>query len=518
MRNRIQPAHPRWVLRKRDLGLWFVFGAFCACALVASAVSEGWSAEPTKTSLPSEQKELSITIYNNDLGLVIDVRSLTVSRGIVDLRFEGVAARIDPTSVYIRSLNHPDELAILEQNFEYDLISPAKLMEKYLGREVELITRVDDKEVSKQARLIGNQGGYVYEMDGKIAINPPGRVVAPELPEGLISQPTLVWLLDSGRPDHTVEASYLTSGIGWHANYVMVLGRDVALARQALAHVGLVARVSEAAVLGRDDKKVDLSGWVTIENSSGATYKDASIKLVAGDIHRAPQELPTGGRVARVMSAEVTPQFKESAFFEYHLYTLGRKTTVKDNQTKQISLLSAEDASVKKSYIYQARQPYWFAAMSGPEKGTKVGVFLSLENTKKNKLGMPLPKGVVRVYKKDEDGALQFVGEDAIDHTPEDETVRVKVGDAFDIVAERTQTQFRVLQSGHLYESSYKVEIRNHKDEDVVVSVVEIVPGDWDILENSHNYEKEASNRIRFDVPVTKKSSSELTYSVRIKY
>lgn len=441
-----------------------------------------------------DQKSISITIYNSNLGLVKDVRNLRLARGVLDLKFQGVAAQIDPTSVHIRSLDHPGHLSVLEQNFEFDLISPAKLMEKYLGRDLELVMWRNGEEITVPARLIGNQGGYVYEMNGKIAINPSGRAVLPELPEGLISKPTLVWMLDNDRREHEIEASYLTSGINWKSNYVLVLSKA--------------------------DDKLDLSGWVTINNQSGTTYTDASIKLVAGDVNRAGSELDVyamakharGGRLA------AEEQFAERAFFEYHLYTLQRKSTIKNNQTKQISLLNAENASVEKRYVYRTGVPYWYAAMSGPDKDTKVGVFLSFDNSKENNLGMPLPKGVVRVYKRDHEEALQFIGEDRIDHTPEDETVRVKMGDAFDIVGERVQTRFKILQSGHLYESSYKVELRNHKDEPITVSVVEVIPSDWEVVEKSHDYEKESSNRIRFDVPVPARGASELTYTVRVKY
>jgi hypothetical protein len=457
--------------------------------LHAQAFSE---TERTQKSTLADQKSVSITIYNEDLGLVKDVRDLSLPEGPLALDFEGVAAKIDPTSVHIRSLNHPQHLAVLEQNFEYDLISPEKLMEKYLGRTVELITMREDGEHRREGKLIGVEHGYVYEIEGKIAINPPGRVVLPALPEGLMSKPTLVWLLESTRRNHVVEASYLTSGIGWKANYVLVLSED--------------------------DKHTDLSGWVTIDNRSGTTYRDATVKLVAGDVHRAPKKrAPFGGvlRAAEVMDGK---GFEEKAFFEYHLYTLQRPSTIKDNQTKQISLLAAEDVPVTKTYVFTPTRPYFFTSMSAPDRSDKVGVYLTLTNSKKNNLGMPLPKGVVRVYKKDDEGALQFIGEDEIDHTPEDEKVRVKMGDAFDIVAERVQTEFKVLHSGHLYESSYKVSLRNHKDESVVVSVIELVPGDWEILQKSHDFTKEASNRVRFDVPVTAKGSSELTYTVRIRY
>jgi hypothetical protein len=446
--------------------------------------------EPAK-STPGEQKSLHITIYNQDFGLVKDVRELTLPTGVQNLWFEGVAAQIDPTSVSIRSLTAADKLSVLEQNFEYDLISPKKLMEKYVGHEVELIRTLDDKDVTTSGRLIGTEGGYVYEMDGRIAISPPGRVVLPALPEGLISKPSLVWLLDNGRRNHTVEASYLTGGIGWKADYV--------------------------AVVDKDDKQVDMSGWVTINNRSGATYENATLKLVAGDVHRVtPKRQMRPTMETGVVGAARASEFDEESFFEYHLYTLSRKTTVRDNQTKQISLLEAEDVGVEKSYVFSSHGRYYFSQIRGPVSGSKVGVYISLENSESNNMGLPLPKGVVRMYKKDSSGALQFVGEDQIDHTPKDETIRLKMGDAFDIVAERIQTDFKVVVSGHLFESSYKVTIRNHKEEDVVVSVVERLWGDWELVQNSHPFVKESQSKIRFDIPVKKGQAAELIYTARV--
>ena len=302
-----------------------------------------------------------------------------------------------------------------------------------------------------------------------------------------------MWLLENRQKNHTIEASYLTNGINWKANYV--------------------------AVLSKDDKKLDLSGWVTIDNRSGTTYHDATLKLVAGDVNRIQPERPTELMVmAESVRGGRQPAFEEEAFFEYHLYTLQRKATVKNNQTKQIGLLEAGGIGVKKSFVYAPYGRYFTSRMGGPDSHTKVGVYVSFENTKANNMGMPMPKGVVRMYKKDSDGALQFVGEDRIDHTPEDEKIRLRMGNAFDVVAERVQTDFKVLSSGHLYESSYKVTIRNHKDEDVVVQVVERLYGDWEVVTKSHAFEKESANRIRFDLPVERKSSAELTYTVRIKY
>jgi hypothetical protein len=480
---------PRRVLPRYAGALW----AGSLVAILAVSPAAAGQTETLKSTV-EEQKSVAVTVYNSDLALVKDIRGIVLPKGVVNLRFEGVAAKIDPTSVYIRSLTAPGALAALEQNFEYDLISPAKLMEKYVGKTVELVTKKEnDEEVSHEAKLIGIEGGYVYEMEGKIAVNPPGRVVLPELPEGLISRPTLVWMLKNDAKEHTVEASYLTGGMGWKSDYVVVLSKD--------------------------ESKVDVSGWVTIDNRSGATYENASIKLVAGDIHRAT---PTPRKMVMAEGAmdfaRAAPQFEEEAFFEYHLYTLQRKSTIKDNQTKQIGLLEATGVSVDKSYVYEAPQGYWFAAMPGPDETTKIGVFLTLENSKKNGMGMPLPKGVVRVYKKDADESLQFVGEDAIDHTPEDEKVRVKIGDAFDVVGERAQTNYRVLSTGNLYESSYKITLRNHKDERIVVQVIETIPGDWTITEKSQEYVKETASRVRFDVPLEKKGSAELTYTVQVRY
>jgi len=446
-----------------------------------------------------DQESVSLTIYNDNLGLVKDVRTITMPRGVVDLWFAGVAAQIDPTSVAIKSLDGSGQLRVLEQNFEYDLISPERLMQKYLGKELEIVRlrytgEQGPVEEWVKARLIGISGGYVYEMDGKIALNPHGRIVLPELPEGLISEPSLVWMLENQRKQHKLQASYLTTGISWRANYV--------------------------AVLDKTDSQLDLSGWVTIVNQSGTTYNDAKLKLVAGDVNRVHPAAPMARKAALYAAdaMEEASQFSEESFFEYHLYSLDRPATVKDKQTKQLSLLSADDIATEKTFVYQPIRNYWFGRYDAVDKQTKVGVFLSIENTKENSLGMPLPKGVVRVYKEDASGSLQFVGEDAIDHTPKDEKVRIKMGNAFDVVAERVQTDFQVLSSGHLYRSSYKVTLRNHKDDDITVQVIERISGDWTVESNSHAFEKEASHRIRFDVPVASNGETELTYTVLIRY
>lgn len=482
-----------WVHRIIDTRPRFLTAACIIAVAISTAGIPSGSAAPAKTSksILKDRQSCTVTVYNSNLGLIKDIRGISIPTGVVSLTFEGVASLIDPTSVHIRSLTHPDALMVLEQNFEYDLISPQKLMEKYLGKEVELITTDDKGETVKKATLIGIEHGYVYEMEGKIAVNPPGRVVMPDLPEGLISKPSLIWMLDNQKREHTVEASYLTGGLNWRANYV--------------------------AVLSEDDANLDLSGWVTIDNTSGATFTDAALKLIAGDVNRI--QVPTA---LKVYAMEGDLQMRggrapmtEKSFFEYHMYTLQRKTTLKNNQTKQLRLMDAAGVSVQKKYVYTSQRDYYYSLWRDIDKDTKVGVYLELDNSKKNNMGMPLPKGVVRVFKKDDDGALEFLGEDEIDHTPEDEIIRIKMGNAFDVVAERVQTDFKDYRN--TYESAYKITVRNHKDEDIVVSVVERIGGDWKIQENSHPFKKESATRVTFDIGIEKKGETVLTYRAIVK-
>jgi hypothetical protein len=287
-----------------------------------------------------------------------------------------------------------------------------------------------------------------------------------------------------------VETSYLTSGINWRADYVVVLNPS--------------------------DTSAGLTGWVTIDNKSGTNYQNALLKLVAGDINRVQPEVRKDSRVARAAAMEASPQFKEEAFFEYHLYTLNRKTTVKDNQTKQMVLLDANQVPVKKLFVFSGSPQYYYYRYDQRGK-QKVGVFLELENREGNNLGMPLPKGIVRVYKEDKDGSLQFVGEDQIDHTPKDEKFKLKIGEAFDVIGERVQTDYRQI-SPNLYEVGFEVSLRNHKQENVNVFVEEPVPGDWEMLSNTHPFDKLSAHLIRFNVPVAKDQEVKMKYRIRYRF
>jgi hypothetical protein len=468
-------------------------GMMAACLFADDTVEH-------RRSTLDDQRDVAITVYNQNLGLVKDRRSIDLPKGILSLSFMDVAAKIDPTTVHIRSLTDPEALAVHEQNYEYDLISPSKLLEKYVGKEVRLIEINPETgaETETAATILSTHDGLVYRTEEGITFDPGRggstwrRWFFPGIPENLISEPTLVWRLESGRRGtQDVEASYLTSGIGWKADYV--------------------------GLLNDDDTRMDLTGWVTIENRSGATYRNATLKLVAGDVHRAERR-PTEARRGRgdmmLEMAASAPRFEEKAFFEYHLYTLDRRTTIKENQTKQMTLFDAPGVTVTKKFVYRGTGSY-FVRWIEPAK-SKVGVFLRFENEKTSGMGLPLPAGIVRIYKEDTDGSVQFLGEDRIDHTPVDETVELKIGEAFDVVAERKQTDFRKI-GDKVRESAYEIAVRNHKEEAVTVEVVETIPGDWEILSHSHEYEKEKVNQVRFRVPVGAGREAKVTYRVRIR-
>lgn len=448
------------------------------------------------SSTSEDQTALSITVYNIDLGLVKDRRTINLPDGNVELRFMDVASHIIPTSVYIRSIPE-NGFRVLEQNYEYDLLNPEKLMDKYVGKNIKLSYKnpYTDKEEIVTATLLSNNGGPIYKIGNEITFGHPGRVIFPGVPENLISSPTLVWLLENERASvQKIETSYLTNGINWRADYVVTLNEK--------------------------DDKADLAGWVTIDNKSGASYKDAKLKLVAGDVHRVREESEYTGRMrktAKMGAMPAAPQFKQEEFFEYHIYTLERPSTIKENQTKQISFATAENISVNKEFLFKGADYYYYNPDTEEMPKQKIGVFIEIQNKKSNNLGIPLPKGIVRVYKRDSEGSLQFVGEDSIDHTAKDEKIRIMMGEAFDIVGTRKQTDWKKI-SKNVYEASFEISLRNHKKEDITVKVLEPIPGDWNILNSSHEYKKTDAFMAEFLIPVSKDSESKLTYTVRMKY
>ncbi len=470
-------------------------------AMLPVAPSFASSGGDDLTSTPEEQKAVSITIYNVNLGLVRDLRDIQLPRGESSLKFAGVSAQINPATVHIKSITSPADLSIIEQNYEYDLLSPQKLLDKYVGKKVTLVLRSFENQTEKltptEAALLANNNGAVWQIGDQIVINPSNiaEIRFPQLPENLIAKPTLVWRLANDRAAmQSVEASYLTGGINWRSDYVVLVNSD--------------------------ETRADVQGWVTIDNNSGADYKNAELKLVAGDVHRAQDreayESKMRDMVARAAAKD--ENFKEESFFEYHLYTLQRRTTIKNAQTKQISLLDAKGVGANKQFIIYG-QPYYYHGYNNPGEPIKekIGVYIEFDNSQKNGLGLPLPAGIVRLYKADSAGGQQFIGEDRIAHTPKDEKVKVKVGDAFDIVAERKMMDYRVISS-RVYEYAYQIVIRNHKKEAATIVVNEPIGGDWEMISSSHKWDKTAAFAARFTVPVEADGSATLSYRVRVRW
>jgi len=441
----------------------------------------------------ADQTDVAVTVYNNDRALVRDRRKIKLAPGELTLKFIDVAEKIQPETVSLVSLNDAGNLHILEQNYEYDLMSPEKLMEKYVGKEVTLVNKSKEVDFLEQkAKLLSVNNGTVYEVEGNIYLGHPGQVVLPELPQNLIAKPTLLWLLDNGGTDHEVEATYLTSGMSWKADYVLTMNKE--------------------------ETQMSIEGWVTLNNQSGAPYNNAQLKLVAGDVNivQPAVQLNYAVKSDMAMPAAAPPPMQEESFAEYHLYTLPRRTTIKENQSKQVSLLSGSNIGVKKIYEFRG-DPAYYSSKIDPIKDQNVDVFLAFDNKEKNQLGMPLPAGVMRIYQKDSSDMYQFSGEDRIKHTAKDETVRLRMGKAFDVVADRIQSDFKVLGSNS-HESAFRITVRNHKEVPVTVDVVEPMPGMWNIIEKSADFVKKDASTAVFSLPIKAGETAELTYRVRVQY
>jgi len=449
-------------------------------------------------STVKDQTALEVTAYNSNVGLVKDTRRIDLGVRQGELRFMDVAADIMPVTVHIKSLTAPEQFTVLEQNYEYDLMNYSKMQDKFVGRDVKLLTwnQYSDKKEEVDAQLLSNNNGQqIYKIDGQIYLGHPGYTILPEIPDNLIAKPTLMWLYKnahSGPQD--IQVSYLTKNINWTADYVMVLDQD--------------------------DKTAGINGWVSLDNRSGATYKDAKLTLVAGKVNRAVFKQARGDSVAMEMgmAGSAVPQFQEESFFEYHTYNLQRPTTLKNNQTKQISLLEADGVGVQKIYRVQGTGNYYYSIMPpNADKKIPVNVVIKFKNSKDNRMGMPLPAGVVRLYKKDSQDSLQFIGEDRISHTPKDEDVELRIGEAFDVTAEGAQTDYQRIGS-RIVENQWEVTLRNHKDEDIIVEVVEPLRGDWQMLSSSHDYKKIDAFHVKFKVPVPRNGEAKLSYRFRVRY
>ncbi len=458
--------------------------------LLLAGTYAAFSTAPKEVTFKSSAESVDVTVYNSNLGVIKEVRTEQLDAGHNIVYFRGVASRIDPTSVHFKDLTHPAS-TVLEQNYEYDLVNKDKLFEKYIDKEITIRINNGDNKETKTGTLLSHSGNQVILKDsqGKILILNADEVELPALPKGLITRPTLKWLVNSAATgNHSIELSYMTGGMNWNANYV--------------------------AVVDNKDENVDLTGWVTVTNNAGTTFENARLKLVAGDVHRVQSAIPAP-RMDYALSEEKAGggQFQEEQLFEYHMYTLQRPTTLQNNQQKQVTLFNAPDVSVVKEFVFDPQRRYYWQSSDS----TKINVMLNLENSEENGIGLPMPKGIVRVYKKDSEGKLQFIGEDSIDHTPKDEEIRLYLGNAFDLVGEKKQTKYTKI-SDRVSETSYEVELRNHKDEDVYINVVEHPYGDWEVTATSDSFDKKSTNKIQWTLKVPADGSKTLTYTIRTRW
>jgi hypothetical protein len=429
------------------------------------------------TAVLAQIPQVRVTVYNNNLALVHETRQMDLPTPAGLCSYRDVAAYIDPTSVHFKSVSNAAAVRVLEQNFEYDLVNADKILQRYLDQNVRLMSKQGNPIEGKLLSVGGNV--VLQAADNSIRILNNAEIVStelPKLPEGLITRPTLVWQVqNTGPASQLVEVSYMTSGMSWHAEYV--------------------------GVLDANDQNMDLTAWVSIENNCGATYKDAKLLLIAGDVHRAAPPPHIMRKTVQMEAMMAAPDFEEKEFFEYHLYTLTRASTLKDRQQKQIELFPATRTPVTKEYTYD-----------GARNQKKVNVTITFKNKKEARLGMPLPAGKVRLYKPEGDAQV-LVGEDAIDHTPRDEEVRLKVGDAFDIVGERQQVSYRQV-GDRASEEKVKITLRNHKDVAITVIVVEHFGGDWTIRESTLQHQKKDANTGEWRVPVAANGEANLEYTV----
>ncbi|MBN8618886.1 MAG: DUF4139 domain-containing protein [Anaerolineae bacterium] len=474
-----------------------------AVGLMLAATTTNWlpAAAQDTPAQPPQEDGVSLTIYNQGTALVQDRRTFELSAGVSTLDFTDVASSIDATSVSFRSLTDPLGTTVLEQNYVYDLVGSSALLERYLDQQIEIVTN-DGTTFSGQL-LSGRNGEIILrQADGQVTVigqNNVRDIRFPALPEGLITRPTLRWLLDSEGGAQQVALTYLTGGINWTADYTFLLGND--------------------------SSSLDLNGWVTLTNTSGATFRDALVKLVAGDVNRLPE--PEMYAMDMVMPAaaggEYERQVEQRDFSEYKLYEIQRPVTVGDNETKQVEFVSAADVPARTYFVYEGSGTFYgyYGPVIDQTYGmtgiTDVQNWLEFSTGDEDGVGAALPAGRVRVYQEDIDGAALLIGENSIGHTAKGEQIRIYLGNAFDLVGERTQTDFKFI-GNNVIEETFQITLRNRKESEAVeIRVPEHLYrwSNWEILNNSDAYEKTNSATIEFRVEVPAGGEKVITYTVR---
>jgi hypothetical protein len=471
----------------------------------------------------SDRISVDLTVYNQGSSLIREVREVTLRKGQNRIVVPEVPATLDPSSMHLSTAG--GTLRILEQNYQFDLPDTYTLLSRYIGRDIELMRKDGlGGERSFVAKLLavensagmntqgpdGRNAGILAEVGGKIEVAPAGRLVLPSLPEGLILKPRLLWLAETPKDGkQKVELTYLAGAINWTCEYVTLLSADAT--------------------------KIDLTGWVTLDNQSGTAFHNAGLKLVAGEVNRVEDQASDGimeksSRVGYAMSAPAAPQFQQSEIFEYKLYTLGRRTDLGGREKKQIELVSANQANCRKVMVYDGIDESWHWWMNAPgyrnqqnfgqTGNTKVGVYVIFKNDKASNLGMPLPAGRVRVFQNDPDGKPQLIGEDKLGHTPKDEEIRLFLGKSFDVVGERAQMDFKSLAKGEMVEETFRIKLRNHKASPAVVDILEHPWRwrEWEVLKADAKWEKVDQNTLRFPVEIAADSEKVVTYTLRYRF
>ena len=487
--------------RCRRIVWWATLAALLALVPSRAVPAIEPSSDAPLAATLKEQTDLAVTVYNANIALVRDVREIALPGGVADLRFLDIAATVNPATVHFRSLTEPTRLTVLEQNYQFDLLEPQRLLRKFVGRDVKLIRQRYEDGTTRQeevtARLLAFNEAPVWQIGDEIVTGLHAEQYRfPEIPENLHSRPTLVWRVDNaGGRQHRIETSYLAGNMNWNADYVLTVARD--------------------------NSRADVDGWVTVSNTSGTSYRNARLQLVAGDLNRVPERAEAyDAMLAKVAQerAAAPAAFAREAFSEYHLYSLSRRTTLFENETKQISLLNGSDVPVSKVFVVNGQNIYYRNRQHpGSPLKDAVHVFYKFRNDETSGLGMPMPAGTVRVYQTDSKGGVQFAGEDRIDHTPKDEMITLEIGRAFDVVCERKQTYWERI-ADQVYEMAYEITLRNHKETAVTVEVNEPIAGNWQMLSSTHPATKTDAWAARFNVTVPSNGETVLSYRVRVRW
>ncbi|MEI8161691.1 MAG: DUF4139 domain-containing protein [Betaproteobacteria bacterium] len=469
-------------MQGRMLGL----GAFLLAAMAQAA-------EPARDVISSaaDREAVAVTVYNDDLALVKERRRVDLPPGPARLSLREVAAQMRPETALLRAVGG-QPLRLIEQNFDFDLLTPQKLLEKYVGREVTVIrshpTSGEDRR--ERATVLAAGEGTVLRFADRIETGVPGRLAFDSVPANLRERPTLSVLLEAAGGKQTVELSYLSGGLSWKADYV--------------------------ANLTTDGKSLDLNGWVTLTNRSGTGFDNATLQLVAGTVNRVRAPEQRVYAMAAPAPGAKSMQATQEALMDYHLYSFEQATSIADNQTKQLALLSASAVPVRREYLLAGNDWYYRERYAQSGQKLKPAVFFEFDN-KGGQLGKPLPAGIVRVYARDSKGAAQFVGEDRIAHTAKNEKLKLRLGEAFDITAERRQTGYRKI-ADNVSESSWRIDLRNAKDEAVSVKIQEPLPGEWEIVQESQKHDKDSARSASWDVAVPQGGAAILEYTVRVRW